>query len=88
MQFYRRIPNDSGAGLKVSMWVIPGSRLLPTYRAAGRSGSRRTAPLQDQGLPEPAVYGETNFVQVLPLLALATAVAMNAIPSTPSSTVG
>ena len=48
----------------------------------------KAAPLQDQGLREPAAYAETNFVQVLPLLALETAVAMNAIPSTPSSTVG
>jgi len=46
------------------------------------------APAGDGLEPVLRTYAETNFVQVLPLLALATAVAMNAIPSTPSSTVG
>jgi hypothetical protein len=52
---------------------------------ARASRTQRAPPLRHVILPS---FYEINFVQVLPFLALATAVAMKAIPSTPSSTVG
>jgi|HubBroStandDraft_6_1064221.scaffolds.fasta_scaffold50064_3 hypothetical protein len=63
-------------------------QLYVTASSATPPDSWILAPAGDGLEPVLRTYAETNFVQVLPLLALATAVAMNAIPSTPSSTVG